>query len=105
MQPPRLRWVIYAAVVSFLVAVLLTSFFRELNTIDRLSGTLDKRMESLVKEKRKTQELKQKLQYYSTPEGMARLAREKFNLVQSGEKIYKIEVTSVDSPDAGKSQR
>lgn len=98
MQPPRLRWVIFAAVVAFLVAALMTSFFRELTTIDRLSGTLDRRMEELVREKRKTQDLKQKLEYYGTPEGMARLAREKFNLVQSGEKMYKIEVTSTDSP-------
>ena len=35
--------------------------------------------------------------YYSTPEGIARLATEQFNLVQSGDRIYKIEITSKDS--------
>ena len=89
MKAPRLRWIIFAAAVTFLIAVLLTSFFKELERIDVLSGTLDKRMEELVAEERKSQELKQKIEYYSTPEGIARLAREQFNLVLSGEVIYK----------------
>ena len=96
MNAPRLRWVIFAAAVTFLIAVLLTSFFKELERIDVLSETLDKRMEELVAEERKSQELKQKIEYYSTPEGIARLAREQFNLVLSGEVIYKIEITSND---------
>lgn len=96
MNAPRLRWIIFAAAVTFLIAVLLTSFFKELERIDVLSGTLDKRMEELVAEERKSQELKQKIEYYSTPEGIARLAREQFNLVLSGEVIYKIEITSND---------
>ncbi len=96
MKAPRLRWIIFTAAVTFLIAVLLTSFFKELERIDVLSGTLDKRMEELVAEERKSQELKQKIEYYSTPEGIARLAREQFNLVLSGEVIYKIEITSND---------
>lgn len=54
-------------------------------------------MEELVAEERKSQELKQDIEYYSTPEGIARLAREQFNLVLSGEVMYKIEITSVDT--------
>ena len=96
MKAPRLRWIIFAAAVTFLIAVLLTSFFKELERIDVLSGTMDKKMEELVAEERKSQELKQKIEYYSTPEGIARLAREQFNLVLSGEVIYKIEITSND---------
>ena len=96
MKAPRLRWIIFAAAVTFLIAVLLTSFFKELERIDVLSGTMDKRMEELVAEERKSQELKQKIEYYSTPEGIARLAREQFNLVLSGEVMYKIEITSND---------
>ncbi len=91
-----MRWIIFAAAITFLIAVLLTSFFKELEKIDVLSDTLDKRMEELVTEERKSQELKQKIEYYSTPEGIARLAREQFNLVLSGEVMYKIEITSND---------
>lgn len=96
MNAPRLRWVIYMAAVTFLIAVLLTSFFKEFERIDNLSSTLDERMEELVEEERKTQQLERDINYYSTPEGIARLAREQFNLVLSGETIYKIEVTSKD---------
>ena len=96
MKAPRLRWIIFSAAITFLIAVLLTSFFKELEKIDVLSDTLDKRMEELVTEERKSQELKQKIEYYSTPEGIARLAREQFNLVLSGEVMYKIEITSND---------
>ena len=87
---------IFAAAVTFLIAVLLTSFFKELERIDVLSEALDKRMEELVAEERKSQGLKQNIEYYSTPEGIARLAREQFNLVLSGEVMYKIEITSDD---------
>ena len=62
-----------------------------------LAATLDKRMEELVGVERETQKLKQDIRYYSTPEGIARLATEEFNLVQSGDRIYKIEITSKDS--------
>ena len=47
MNAPRLRWVIYMAAVTFLIAVLLTSFFKEFERIDNLSSTLDERMEEL----------------------------------------------------------
>ena len=96
MKAPRLRWIIFAAAITFLIAVLLTSFLKKKKKIDVLSDTLDKRMEELVTEERKSQELKQKIEYYSTPEGIARLAREQFNLVLSGEVMYKIEITSND---------
>lgn len=80
-----------------MIAVLLTSFFKEIEKIDVLASALDSRMEELVKEERKTQKLKQDIRYYSTPEGIARLATEQFNLVQFGDRIYKIEITSKDS--------
>ena len=86
MNPPKLRWVAFGAAVTFLIAVLLTSFFKELEKIDVLASALDKRME----------ELKQDIRYYSTPEGIERLAVEQFNLVRSGDRIYKIEVTPQD---------
>lgn len=96
MNAPKLRWVAFGAAVTFLIAVLLTSFFKELEKIDSLASALDDRMDELVQEERKTQKLKQDIRYYSTPEGMARLATEQFNLVRSGDVIYKIEVTSTD---------
>ena len=77
MNPPKLRWVAFGAAVTFLIAVLLTSFFKELEKIDVLASEQD-------------------IRYYSTPEGIERLAVEQFNLVRSGDRIYKIEVTPQD---------
>ena len=96
MNAPKLRWVRFGAAVTFLIAVLLTSFFKEIKKIDMLAAALDRRMEELVSEERRTQKLKQDIRYYSTPEGIARLATEQFNLVRSGDRIYKIEITSQD---------
>ena len=94
LTPPKLRWVLFCAGVSFLAAVLLTSFFKEINKIDELSATLDKRMDDLMAEERKNQKLRQDINFYSTPDGIARLATEQFNLVRSGDRIYKIEMNS-----------
>lgn len=96
MTPPKLRWVIFVAAVTFLIAITTTSFFKELSRVETLSATLDKRMEELVAVERDSQELQNKIDYYSTPEGIARLAREQFNLVRSGEVMYKIEIVSSD---------
>lgn len=96
MKAPRLRWVIFSAIITFLLVVILVSFLREMKRVDKLSRALDSKMEELVVEKRRTQQLQQKIDYYTSPEGIARLAREQFNLVQSGEQIYKIEIVSKD---------
>ena len=96
MRPPKLRWVIFLAFVTFLVAVMMTSFFREASRIDSLTAALDRRMEELVSVRRDSQDLQQRIDFYKTPEGIARLAREQFNLVRPGEVIYKIEVVSED---------
>ena len=93
---PRLRWIFVYAIATFIVAVTLVTFFKELGRIERLSVALDSRMEELVELTRKNQELQEKISYYKTPAGIAHLAREEFNLVKSGEKIYRIEVISGD---------
>jgi cell division protein FtsB len=92
--------VVYA-VASFLVAVSVVSFFKEVGRIERLSMALELRMDELVETTKKNQELQEKISYYKTPEGIARLAIEEFNLVKSGEKIYRIEIVSDDKSATG----
>lgn len=94
---PKLRWVILYAVAAFIVAVTIVTFFKEYDRIERLSATLDSRMEELVELTRKNQEIQEKISYYKTPAGIAHLAREEFNLVKPGERIYRIEIVSDDS--------
>lgn len=94
MTLPKLRWILFFAVSSFICAVVITAFSKEINNIEELSGLLDHRMTELVKEQKENLHLRQQLEYYRSDEGMARLAREKFNLVSSGEVLYEIKIIS-----------
>jgi cell division protein FtsB len=78
------------------MAVTAATLFREIGRIDRLSDTLEAKMEELVALTRKNQEIQEKISYYSSREGMIFLAREEFNLVRPGEKMYRIELISED---------
>lgn len=94
---PKLRWVLVYALAAFILAVTFVTFFKEMDRIDRLSAALEKRMEELVELARKNQEIQEKISYYKTPAGIAHLAREEFNLVKPGERIYRIEIISEDN--------
>lgn len=102
---PRLRWIIIYAVTSFIFAVTVVTFFKEIGRIERLAVSLEKRMDELVELTRKNQEIQEKIGYYKTPEGIAFLAREEFNMVKSGEKIYRIKVVSDDPKAPSKTQK
>ena len=78
------------------MAVTVVTLFREIGRIERLSNVLESKVEELVELSRKSQELQEKISYYSSPAGIAFLAREEFNLVRPGEKIYIIEIVSED---------
>jgi cell division protein FtsB len=78
------------------MAATVATLFREAGRIERLSNVLEARMQELVELTRKSQELQDKIDYYSSPSGIAYLAREEFNLVRPGERIYRIEIVSED---------
>ena len=93
---PKIRWLLIYAVTSFIMAVTVVTLFREVGRIERLSNVLESRMEELVELTRKSQELQERISFYSSPAGIAFLAREEFNLVRPGERIYIIEIVSED---------
>lgn len=93
----RLRWVALMAAVLCFLAIAGTGYVFELRKINRLSSIIDKRMDRLVTMTRDVQTLKEKIIFYKTPEGVARLAREQFNLTYPDEMIYRIEIISDDS--------
>lgn len=92
----KLRWIIAYAILSFIAAVTVVTFLKEAGRIDRLSSSLEDRMAELVELTRKNQTIQEKISYYKTPEGIAHLAREEFNLVRPGEKMYRMEIISGD---------
>ncbi len=93
----RLRWVALIAAGLCFLAIVGTAYVLELRKITRLSSIIDLRMDQLVAMTRDVQVLKEKIIFYKTPEGVARLAREQFNLTFPGEMIYRIEIVSEDS--------
>ncbi|EFQ23464.1 conserved hypothetical protein [Aminomonas paucivorans DSM 12260] len=93
---PRLRWVFLCAAATLLLAITATSFLLEMRRVERLTATLDRRMDELIRITRQTQILEERIRYYRTPEGVGRLAREEFNLFLPWEKVYRIEVVSAD---------
>jgi cell division protein FtsB len=93
---PKIRWLVVYAVITFVIAVTVVTFFKEIGRIERMSDALDAKMEELVELTRKNQELHEKVTYYSSPAGIAHVATEEYNLVRPGEKIYKIEIISED---------
>jgi cell division protein FtsB len=93
---PRLRWVAVYAVTSFIMAVTVATLFKEIGRIKRLSESLESRMEELVELTRKNHEIQERIDYYTTPDGIAYIAREEYNLVRPGEKVYRIEIVSRD---------
>ena len=92
----RLRWIVFAAIVILFVTIMGTAYILEWRQVDRLSSTLDERMELLVAKPRSLQDLRERISFYSTAEGVAHLARDQYNLVMPGEMIYRIVVTSKD---------
>lgn len=76
-----------------------TAYFLELRKIHRLTALADERMVVLVSMSRSVQELQEKVIFYSTPEGVAHLAREQYNLSFPGERVFKIEVQKNSLPE------
>jgi cell division protein FtsB len=94
----RLRWILLAAAVSLFTAIMGTAYFLELRKIGRLTSLADERMAVLVSMSRSVQELREKVAFYNTPEGVAHLAREQYNLSFPGEMVFKIEVKKDSLP-------
>ncbi|MDR1132909.1 MAG: septum formation initiator family protein [Synergistaceae bacterium] len=91
---PKIRWLAVYAVTTFIMAVTVVTFFKEIGRIERLADALEVKMEELVELTRRNQELQEKITYYSSPAGVAHVATEEYNLVRPGEKIYRIEIIS-----------
>ena len=93
---PRLRWVFVLTVTGLCFAVMLTAYGFELARIARLSYLVDQRMDEIVRLSRRMQTLREEIAYYETPEGVARLAREQFNLLYPDETVFRVVYTSGD---------
>lgn len=87
----KLRWILLAAAISLFGAIMGTAYFIELRKISRLTALADQRMAELVSMSRTVQELRERVAFYGTSEGLAHLAREQYNLSFPGEMIFRLE--------------
>lgn len=98
----RLRWVLFWAISILITAVLSTALFREfcrVRELEKLVKTKEDRLKNLSED---IKLMREKASFYRTSEGKARLARENFNLILPGEKIYKIIIESDDQLPIGR---
>jgi len=84
----RLRWIAVTLFSLMIFLILLNGYTRELKKLNELSRCIDERVQTLVRLRLDIYDKNEKIAYYSTPEGIARLARQEFNLVLPGERIY-----------------
>ncbi len=92
----RLRWVIFWAVTGLLLMVISTALFRERRRVRLLEEKLAAKETALAALSADLGRSRERLEFYRTPEGKARLAREQFNLVLPGERLFRV---TVESPD------
>lgn len=88
---PRLRWVLAACLLTVLLVVTGTAYLTEMRRAARLRTEVERRMDELVSLSRSLQKLREQIDFYGTAEGLGRLARDQFNMVGSGEQIYRLE--------------
>jgi len=93
---PGLKWVIFFCALTFMAAIMTTTYIHEFRRISALSAMVDIKMETLVRKSRDVQRYREQIDYYSTTGGVERLAREEFNLAYPGEKVYHIVIVSND---------
>lgn len=88
---PRLRWIVVSLFSILLFLMLFNGYLRELKKLNELSNRIDEHVQTLVRLKLDIEDKNEKINYYNTPDGIAKLARQEFNLVLPGEKIYILE--------------
>lgn len=93
---PRLRWVLGVCIIIVSLVITGTAYVYEIRRAARLQAQVEQRMDELVSLSRSIQKVREQIDYYRTPEGIGRLARDQFNLVGEGEEIYRIEAVSSD---------
>lgn len=87
----KLRWVTFWAAVVVAVAMVVTSVLNELNRQQRMVELMQEKAEALAEAQDRLSRLRDRVEFFKTPEGQAWIARDRLNMAFEGEMIYKIE--------------
>ena len=93
---PRLRWMFVAALAILLFFITVTVFHFEFQKLKRLKFAVTESTVRLAEKERNVKNFREKVAFYKTDEGMAHLAREQYNLVFPGERVFIIKKASPD---------
>ena len=85
---PRLRWMFAAAFASLFFCITATVYYFEFQKLASLKFALAESTARLAEKERTVRDYREKIAFYETDEGIAHLARERYNLAFPGEQIY-----------------
>ena len=85
---PRLRWMFAAALATLIIFIAATVYYFEFQRLTRLNSAVAESSVRLSEMERRVRNYREKVAFYETEEGMAHLAREQYNLVFPGERIF-----------------
>jgi len=80
----------FAAIVTLGIFMAATVCYFEIRRLDRLTLAVDEGAARLAELQQRVRNYREKVAFYETEEGMAHLAREQYNLVFPGERIFVI---------------
>jgi len=88
-----------AALGILLFFIAATVYYFEFRRLTRLNLAVAESSARLAEMERRVRNYREKVAFYETEEGMAHLAREQYNLVFPGERIF---VVKTDSPETSR---
>ena len=94
---PRLRWMFAAALATLFFFIAATVYYFEFRRLTRLKFAVAENSARLAEIERSVKNYREKVAFYETEEGMAHLAREQYNLVFPGERIFIVQRESSEA--------
>ena len=79
---------IFTAVITLAFCIAVTACYFEFRRLTRLRTSVAEGSARLVHLERQVTNYRERVAFYGTDEGMAHLARERFNLVLPGERVF-----------------
>lgn len=85
---PSLKKIVLFALIVLGLAITLSYYRFELDRIAQIREQIGKSEVVLQKKRDSVRDYKEKVEFYKTPEGVEHLAREQYNLINNGDRVF-----------------
>ena len=85
---PPLRRILIGGIIFLILSIAVTYYMFEVRRIVRIEETIAEREATLMEKQRNVRDYQEKVAFYKTREGIEHLAREQYNLVGDGERVF-----------------